>query len=552
MRTHGKIGTEMKHTLIVLMGASGVGKAQPIDTVIPTPDGYKQLGDICVGDYVFDKNGKPTKVLGVFPQGELDTFEVVLTDGRTTQCSNEHLWTYFSNKGKVHTETLKNMMKKSIRKNPHKDGTLGGCRYHIPRHRCVEYDTKDFDIHPYIIGAFLGDGCCLERQLTISSSDEEIPQRIAELLPFECEAFKNSPNNYNWNFRLKNPYINDTGNSVVKNAQTKEVFKNFSDTLCCYSYQKRIPEQYLYGDREQRLELLRGLLDTDGNIQELDGRFTITVTQTSYKLMKDIAQLVESLGYKIGKICEDNRKEKYTSGCYYTTITAPNQEKEQLFYLPRKKEIAVKAKERKQKINWNKVGISEINDLHIKKEMVCILVDNEEHLYLTNDFIVTHNTHLAKYIKDTHEDCVIISRDSIRFAMLQEDDDYFKYEKQVEKNYYEAISRATRTNKYVIADATHITLKSRNKLFANIDIPSDTRIIGIYIETSLSTAIKQNNARTGRARVPEDVIKRMFRQKVSPREDEPFDEVIFISKDANLSIGKDGKFKDVLKSLREI
>ena len=161
-------------------------------------------------------------------------------------------------------------------------------------------------------------------------------------------------------------------------------------------------------------------------------------------------------------------------------------------------------------------------------------------------------TTLAKYIKDNHEDCVIISRDSIRFAMLQEGDDYFKYEKQVEKNYYEAISRATHINKYVIADATHITLKSRNRLFANIDIPSDTRIIGIYIETSLSTAIKQNNARTGRARVPEDVIKRMFKQKVSPRENEPFDEVIFISKDANLSIGKDGKFKDVLKSLREI
>ena len=527
----------MKHTLIVMMGCSGVGKAQPVDTIIPTPNGYKTLGDISVGDYVFDKRGKPTEVLGVFPQGKLDTYEVVLTDGRKTQCSDEHLWTYFSNKGKIHTETLKDMMKKSIRENPHKDGTLGRCRYHIPRHKCVEYDTKNFDIHPYIVGAFLGDGCCLEKPLTISSSDEEIPQRIAELLPFECEAFKNSQNNYNWNFRLKNPYMNDAGHSMVKNAQTKEVFKNFSDTLCCYSYQKRIPEQYLYGDREQRLELLRGLLDTDGNIQERDGRFTITIAQTSYELMKDIAQLVESLGYKIGKICEDNRKEKYTSSCYYTTITAPNQEKEQLFYLSRKKEIAIKAKEHKQKINWDKVGISEVNNLHIKKEMVCILVDNEEHLYLTNDFIVTHNTYLARFIANTHEDCVIVSRDAIRFAMLKKGEDYFAHEDEVIKHFYQNISDALRVHKYVIADATHLSVKARNRLFSNISMPFGTRIIGVWIETSLKTALRQNAARTGLARVPEDVIRRMFKTKVSPRKDEPFDEVIFISRDSNVAIG---------------
>lgn len=527
----------MKHTLIVMMGVSAVGKAQPVDTIIPTPDGYKQLGDVCVGDYVFDKNGKPTKVLGVFPQGELNTFEVVLTDGRRTQCSDEHLWTYISNKGKIHTDTLKNMMKKTVRQNPHKDGTLGRCRYHIPRHKCVEYSTKEFYIHPYIIGAFLGDGCCLEKPLTISSSDEEIPNRIAQLLPFECEAFRNSQNNYNWLFRLKNPYMNDAGHSIVKNAQTKEVFRDFFDTLCCYSYQKRIPEQYLYGDREQRLELLRGLLDTDGNIQKLDGRFTITITQTNYDLMKDIAQLVESLGYKIGKICEDKREEKYTSSCYYTTITVPNEEKEELFYLPRKKKIATEAKGYKQKINWNKVGISEINDLHIKKEMVCILVDNEEHLYLTNDFIVTHNTFLAKHIADTHDDCVIVSRDSIRFALLGKGEDYFAHEDEVIKRFYQNISDYLKVHEYVIADATHLSVKSRRKLFSNVTIPSNTRIVGVWIEAPLETALRQNAARTGRARVPEDVIRRMFKHKVSPRKDEPFDEVIFISKDSNLAIG---------------
>ena len=79
-------------------------------------------------------------------------------------------------------------------------------------------------------------------------------------------------------------------------------------------------------------------------------------------------------------------------------------------------------------------------------------------------------SYLAKHILDTHEDCTIVSRDAIRFAKLQDDDDYFKYEDEVEANYYNAISAAIQTHEYVIADATHITKKSRRKLFSNISL----------------------------------------------------------------------------------
>lgn len=162
-------------------------------------------------------------------------------------------------------------------------------------------------------------------------------------------------------------------------------------------------------------------------------------------------------------------------------------------------------------------------------------------------------SYLAKHILDTHEDCTIVSRDAIRFAKLQEDDDYFKYEDEVEANYYNAISAAIQTHEYVIADATHITKKSRRKLFSNISLPSGTKVIGVYVEAPLSTALRQNAMRTGRARVPEDVIKRMFKQKVSPQENEPFDEVIYISKDADMALGNgsDG-IKTVFEKLEQI
>lgn len=144
---------------------------------------------------------------------------------------------------------------------------------------------------------------------------------------------------------------------------------------------------------------------------------------------------------------------------------------------------------------------------------------------------------LAKHIADTHDDCVIVSRDSIRFALLGKGEDYFAHEDEVIKRFYQNISDCLKVHEYVIADATHLSVKSRRKLFSNINIPSNTRIIGVWIEAPLETALRQNAARTGRARVPEDVIRRMFKHKVSPRKDEPFDEVIFISKDSNLAIG---------------
>lgn len=74
---------------------SGEGKAQPVNTIIPTPKGYVRLGDIKVGDYVYDRYGKPTKVLGVYPQGIMDEYKIILEDGRNTICNNNHLWSIF-------------------------------------------------------------------------------------------------------------------------------------------------------------------------------------------------------------------------------------------------------------------------------------------------------------------------------------------------------------------------------------------------------------------------------------------------------------------------
>lgn len=160
---------------------------------------------------------------------------------------------------------------------------------------------------------------------------------------------------------------------------------------------------------------------------------------------------------------------------------------------------------------------------------------------------------LAKVIQESHKDCVIISRDQIRFAMLKDGEDYFAHEDKVEKNYYNAISAALHTHKYVIADATQITTKSRCKLFSNINVPDKTKIVGVWVEVDESTAIKNNSRRTGRAFVPEEVIKQMYKHKVSPRDHEPFDDIIYVSKHVDLAIGKESvKIENVFDKLRNI
>lgn len=89
---HEPITGIMGGTFISIIGATGTGKAQPDSTMIPTPTGYTRLDHLNVGDEVFNRYGKPVKILGVFPQGEKDVYEVTFTDGRSTKCCPEHLW----------------------------------------------------------------------------------------------------------------------------------------------------------------------------------------------------------------------------------------------------------------------------------------------------------------------------------------------------------------------------------------------------------------------------------------------------------------------------
>lgn len=381
------VSRDLSGYITYLYSAPKIGKAQPNSTVIPTPFGNTTIGNLKVGDMVYDRTGRPTKVLEVFPRGELDVYKVTLEDGRSTLCNDDHIFSVLTLGGNLVEKTVRQMIDYGL------TDKGGRAVYSIPINEAVEKKEKDFSVDPYVVGIFLGDGCCTERQLTLSSNDEEIVERVVKKIPICKESYKNPASNYSWTFLLKEPLKNINNVDILK-IQTKIFFKEFLEDICVPSDKKRIPRIYFEGSIDQRLELLRGLMDTNGSIVKSSGK--LSFTSISEGLIEDVRELAYSLGFRTS-VTVGKRTEKYKNGfCATVNFNISNEQKYLFFNLERKKEIALKFINIPQRRHYERVLIKEIEKLNYKAEMTCILVDNPEHLYLTEDFIVTHNTTVAK------------------------------------------------------------------------------------------------------------------------------------------------------------
>ena len=371
-----------ENRLGIYVGLAGTGKAMPKDTLIPTPDGEKLLGEIKVGDFVFDRKGHPTKVLGVYDRGVRRCFELTFSDGRKTRCCDEHIWPCYTSKKNLKNLTLQEMMEKGIR-----ISAKSGARFRMPINGCVEFSEKELPVHPYILGVFLGDGCCKERYLTLSSNDLPVVEKVAKLL--NATAEKLSENNYSWRFMK--------GGKAIT---TKEVFGDIASWVMRGSNEKAIPTDYLHGSRDQRIALLQGLFDTDGSVSSKSNGLA-SFSTTSSELYAGVSYLLRSLGLSASTsskaVCRGRVKQNGTCSTDYVVRThlKPDQF-DVCFSLPRqieKLKAVFGAFKRPSKCT-ERVALTDVREIE-PCEQVCILVDNPEHLFLANDFLVTHNTHRA-------------------------------------------------------------------------------------------------------------------------------------------------------------
>ena len=362
--------------LIILGARPSVGKGHPHWIELPTPSGSVKVGDIKVGDYVFDRYGKPTKVTGVYPRGKLETYKVTLNDGRSTIVDGDHIWSHFMLSGcgneSLIDKTTSYMFEQGVRSKSNR------AKYSIPTNEAVEFAEKEHQVDPYVIGSLIGDGCLLESRLTFSSGDRYVVEKIGSLIGFKPKF--TISDNFNWLFQKTDG----------TNVKTKELLKEF-DEMRVYSYLKQIPKEYLVDSYENRMKLLNGLFDTDGCATSKGRKLMVSYSTTSEKLKDQVVWLLRSCGYITG-LAVDKREGR--RDCYDIRVLADSIETKKLFTLKRKRDVIVNS-ERIVQRKYDRIGISSIEKTGVVEEITCISVDNKEQLYLANDFIVTHNTAFA-------------------------------------------------------------------------------------------------------------------------------------------------------------
>lgn len=361
----------------------GSGKEQPCDIIIPTPEGFKKFGTLKPGDVVFGKNGKSQKVIGIYPQGMKDVYKISFQNGASVECGLEHLWTIRKNRGKNKTVTLKD-----IKDSYYKIDKRGFKRYlySVDYIEPVEYQQKNYFINPYLLGILIGDGTLTTENIGFScpNIEIEIVQKISDLLP---KTYHLQPNLYptcpQYYIRMSTPRGKSKFNLYKKEIERLK--------LNVKSHLKFIPEEYLLGSIQQRKELLAGLLDADGCCRKRTKSCSITYSTTSERLAKDVQQLVFSLGgaATIRSYKRKNRNREYEV-CIELLFNP--------FYLTRKRNKYIP-----YLINNTIINIEKIR----KAECMCIKVSNEDELYITQNYIPTHNTSVMSLV------CKILENDKI-------------------------------------------------------------------------------------------------------------------------------------------
>lgn len=341
------------HETTVIAASSGAGKAQPLYAKISTPKGWKRMGEIKVGDIIngFDKT---TRVVGIYPQGIRPVYEIELTDGRKTRADIEHIWTYTSKEFRGYK--LKNGTTKELIERLNSGKTVI-----LPEADGVEYDKQDLPIHPYAVGALIGDGCLTCNGIQISSSEEDVVERVAKYMGAKYR--KLSKENYTW-------YIYADKKPIVELG------------MACTARDKRIPNIYMKSSKDDRLMLLKGIFDTDGSIREGN---RLTISTMSSGLKDDIVELCMSLGIKTG-VSEDSREKYKNEGiCYSISLQTSK------IVFSSDKHKSRYDFELKKRYDNKRTYVKSITYIG-EEECQCIKVDADDSLYITDDFIATHNT----------------------------------------------------------------------------------------------------------------------------------------------------------------
>jgi hypothetical protein len=362
---------------ILMYGTRRFGKALRNDQHLYYTDGsIRPIGLAKVGDEIFGSDGRPTNILGVYPQGKVNLYELELSDGRKSICCDEHLWTVYDYQAKKYkTLPLKEIMADGWMYNRQRQGGKKQTiyKYFLPINKAVDYTLANkMPVDPYYLGLWLGDGT--KRTTSVTTADKEIEDF---LINYANEV----------GLRIREEVVDGckTIHLVNKKGADNKIFNILRELKVIV--EKHIPYLYKVASKQDRMALLQGLMDTDGTINA--GGSDISFTSASKVLAYDVLELARSLGIhaKIEHKVGNYTKKDGNLNTFYKVLMYTNKP---VFRLSRKLQ-------RIDSYNVNRVGkIERVPIINIKQVesdfATCIRVDNDNKEFLTNDFIVTHNS----------------------------------------------------------------------------------------------------------------------------------------------------------------
>jgi len=373
------------HDRLVIWSSVESGKALPLDTPIPTPAGWRTMGELRVGDEVFDSAGASCRVTYVTPtQVDRKLFRVVFDDGAEQLADEDHQWIAktdadaWAGRG-WRVVTTSQMSEKVTRPSGarRRDGTrYSAHQWRIPLAGAVEYPERDLPVHPYVLGYWLGNGSSCNSQITCAEADRCVYDRCIQLEGGDCPP------------RIADGVLEGVVGGFVDKRRNKDgtSLRHRLRRLGVLHERKggkHIPVEYLTSSISQRLELLAGLLDSDGSS---DKKGRVEFCSCTQRLAEGTLELIRSLGFKASMTNSPAKLYGRTVGTRYRINFTPGSP---VFWLPRKL-----ARQRLQPV-FGRAGyrcikaITRVPSVPVR----CISVDSVDQSYLCGrSYTVTHNT----------------------------------------------------------------------------------------------------------------------------------------------------------------
>ncbi len=375
---HTSTDVDIEKSNVLMVGPSGSGKAQPLHSKIKTPTGWTTMGEIGIGDVVATPDGKSANVVSVYPQGKKAIYRITFADGRTAESCDEHLW-------EVHSTDWTHRWKVLSLREIIDAGYVG--KIHIRLAEPMHAIDTDLPVDPYILGCLIGDAHLgdsnMRGGIVMSSADEFILDKMRSRLV----------DGYSLNYKSGYDYL--LKGNIAPSYRREDIhhYKKELRKLGLYgtvSNNKFIPAIYKDASYNQKIELIQGLMDTDGCCSGGSLSFT-TVSQV---LALDVQDLIRSVGgiasirSHIPKYTYKNEKK---DGQRAYSVAIRYKSPHELVSLPRKRQL-VESYQYADKLRLKIKSVDYIGE----QEAQCIMIDSADHLYITDNYVVTHNTLTVK------------------------------------------------------------------------------------------------------------------------------------------------------------